>query len=230
MRSLLAACAALALAGGVAQASEPFAPPTWTGPYLGAHVGYAWGDASVTDTTGGVTPGPFTYSPKGAFGGGTAGYNVQLGFLVIGAEADIGYMGLNGKGLIPSSNPAAHQDITLDGGLYVDATARLGFAYQRTLFYAKGGWAYFDGTAGQKTTNPGYITNPTGAFSGRVFGGGIEHKLSATMSLKVEYLHFNFGSEGGDQTSVSDPPVGFRYENKTDLSADTIKLGIAVHF
>lgn len=30
--------------------------------------------------------------------------------------------------------------------------------------------------------------------------------MSENWSLKVEYPHFNFGTEGGDQTSVSDPP------------------------
>src|SRR4051794_11231281 len=76
----------------------------------------------------------------------------------------------------------------------------------RTLIYGKGGWVYYDGDAGQQTTKPGYITHRTGAFSGSVFGGGVGHMLSGSMSLKLEYLHFNFGTETGDQTSGESAP------------------------
>ena len=203
---------------------------TWTGIYVGGHVGYAWGDAEVRDTNGGVPPGPFHYEPKGAFAGGTAGYNWQLGNVVVGIEADLGYMDLSGAGRIASSNPAAHQDITLDGGLYGDVTGRLGIAFGHTLVYGKGGWAYYTGEARQKTTNPGYETTGTDAFSGFVVGGGIEHFLSPGLSIKAEYLHFDFGSQSGYQTSISDPPIGYKYYNKTDVNADSVKVGIAVHF
>jgi outer membrane immunogenic protein len=223
--AIVMACSVLSAGAASAQNHN-----SWQGFYLGAHAGYAWGDADVTDTNGGVTPGPFGYSPKGAFGGGTAGYNWQSGNLVVGVEADLGYMDLSGAGRVPSSNPAAHQDITLDGGLYGVVAGRIGFAFGETLVYAKGGWAYLDGEAGQKTTNPGYVTNPTGAFSGHVYGGGLEHFVSRNVSIKAEYLHFDFGSENGNQTSVGDPPIGFVYTNKTNVVADTVKVGIAVHY
>lgn len=228
MRKLLISASFLLGSVGVAHAEKPF---SWTGFYMGAHAGYAWGDASVTDTTGSVTPGPFGYSPDGFFGGVTAGLNLQVQSLVVGVEGDLGYMDLSGKGVIPSSVPGQHQDITLDGGMYGVIAGRIGYTFGKTLVYGKGGWAFVDGEAGQKTTNPGYITNPTrGAFSGTVFGGGVEHFFSPTMSVKLEYLHFDFGTKGGDQTSVSDPPIGFKYENKTDVTADSVKVGIAVHF
>ena len=55
--------------------SPRLTPTTWTGLYLGAHVGGVWGDVDVTDDIDdGVPPGPFGYSVDCAFGGGTAGY------------------------------------------------------------------------------------------------------------------------------------------------------------
>jgi outer membrane immunogenic protein len=202
----------------------------WSGLYLGAHAGGAWGDVDVTDTTGGVTPGPFNYDVNGAFGGGTVGFNVQMSSIVVGLEGDLGYMDASGSGIIPSSNPAAHQDITLDGGFYAVAAGRVGLAFGGTLIYGKGGWAFYDGEAGQKTTNPGYVTHPTGAFSGRVYGGGIEHMIDRNWSVKAEYLHFDFDTEEGDQTSVSDPPIGFVYKNVNDVEVDTVKVGFNYHF
>jgi outer membrane immunogenic protein len=150
--------------------------------------------------------------------------------LVLGIEGDLGFMDLKGHGLAPSSNPIYHQDLTLDGGLYGDITGRLGFAFDRVLVYGKGGWSYFDGSAAQTTTKPGYVTHATGAFSGAVYGGGVEYLLSPAISLKVEYLHFNFGTQGGDQTSVSDPPIGYVYKNRTDVDADTVKFGVNYRF
>ena len=221
---LITASTGVAFADGMSDSAKQ-----WRGAYVGAHLGYAWGDVDVTDTSGGVTPGPFSYSPDGVFGGVTAGYNFQAGCVVFGVEGDAGYMDLTGAGVIPSSNPIYHQDITLDGGFYALIAGRLGFAWDNNLLYAKAGWAYFDGEASQKTTKPGYETDPTGAFSGAVYGAGIEHFISPNVSMKVEYLHFDFGSEDGDQVSISDPPIGFVYTNTTDLTADSVKLGVTFH-
>ena len=77
----------------------------WNTFYAGAHAGYAWGSVDVTDTTGGVAPGPFSYSPKGAFAGGTAGLNWRLQGILLGVEGDLGYMDLSGSGTAPSSTP-----------------------------------------------------------------------------------------------------------------------------
>src|SRR5689334_15013350 len=98
MRRVLISICFLAFTGSAAYADRPF---SWTGFYAGAHVGYAWGNADVTDTNGGVPPGPFSYEPKGAFGGVTAGYNWQFQSLVVGLEGDFGYMDLTGAGLAP---------------------------------------------------------------------------------------------------------------------------------
>lgn len=225
VRELLAATAALVIGASAAHAGG-----SWEGAYVGLHAGYGWGDVSVKDTTGGVTPGPFDYTARGFLGGASAGYNLQAGITVVGIEADIGYLGLNGRGIIPSSDPAHHQDITLDGGLYGDITGRLGFVRGNALFYGKGGLALYGGEALQKTTKPGFVSHGTGTFTGWTAGGGLEFALTPHTTLKVEYLHFDFGHQGGDQTSVSDDPVGFVYKNTTSLTADTVKLGINYKF
>ena len=205
---------------------------TWTGFYIGAHAGGVWGNASLKDDINdGVTPGPFPYSAAGAFGGGTAGYNLQRGHLVFGVEADAGYMDLSGSRIIGSANAAAHQDVTLDGGLYGDVTGRLGYAFENTLIYGKGGFAFFTGQAKQATTNPGYTPTGTDTFTGWTVGGGAEHFLSPAWSVKAEYLHFDFGTQGGYQTNVGDTtsPIGYRFHNWTSLTADSVKLGLNYH-
>lgn len=217
--------------------SSAFAGPAvnnWTGLYVGAHVGGLWGDVDVTDNAAdGVPPGPFPYSINGVFGGGTVGYNWQHQSLLIGIEGDLGYMDPDGEGRIPSSTPPNYQALTLDSGLYADITARLGVTFDHTLVYAKGGYAYFDGEAMQATTKPGYAPTGTDSFSGWVLGGGVEHFIAPNLSIKAEYLHFEFDTESGYQTStIADPPtpIGYRFYNWHDVDMDTVKVGINYHF
>lgn len=211
--------------------ADPYAY-NWSGPYLGIHAGGAWGDASTRDDKkDGVThPGPFAYNPQGAFGGGTVGYNWQIAGIVVGIEADLGYMNLVGDGIIPSDS-SSHQTLTLDGGLYGDATGRIGFlVLPTTLVYGKGGFAFYDGQAKQTSANPGYFQTGTDTFTGWTIGGGVEHFISHDVSVKIEFQHFDFGSQVGSQTSVTDPPIGHVYHNWTDVSADSLKLGVDYHF
>jgi outer membrane immunogenic protein len=215
-------------------APAPVPALNWTGFYGGLHAGYAWSDVTVTDLNGGVDPGPFGYSPNGGIGGGQVGYNWQSpgGLWVLGVEADVGYIGLDGKGIIGSANAASHQNLTIDGGLYVDVTGRVGVTFGPAMLYAKGGWAWFDADAQQATTNPGYLSQGTGSFSGWTVGGGLEYMMAHNVSLKVEYQHFDFGSKTGSQTNVGDlsSPIGFQFFNSTDLTVDTVKAGLNYHW
>jgi outer membrane immunogenic protein len=223
---------------GVALAT-PATAQDWTGLYLGGHAGYAQGDVSVVDTDGGVPYGAFDYSPAGVIAGGTLGYNFNLGrALLVGIEGDLGYLELNGTKYIASSDPAHHQELSVDGGLYGDITGRLGLSLGRTLIYGKGGFAFYQGEAVQDTTKVWYTPTGTDTFTGWTAGGGIEHAISPNWSLKVEYLHFDFGSQSGNQTKtqatapgVDDgTPVGYVFNNEHDLTVDTFKLGVNYHF
>ncbi|MBY0561432.1 outer membrane beta-barrel protein [Hyphomicrobium sp.] len=230
MRALLIAAAIVMAASSTAMSQEYH----WTGLYGGASVGYGWGDATVTDNAkDGVNPGPFGYSPDGVLAGGTLGYNLQLDRVVLGIEGDIGYMDVAGSGIIGSTHADHHQDLTLDGGAYGDITGRAGIALGRALVYGKGGLAFYSGEASQATTNPGYAPTGTDTFTGWVAGGGIEYALTESLSIKAEYLHFDFGDQDAYQTSLvaDDPtPAGYKFHNTTDLNVDTVKFGINYHF
>lgn len=213
-------------------------PAIWSGFYVGAHAGYAQGDATTTDDikdwcSPGDTAcikkyvGPFDWSPEGGFGGGTIGVNWQHGMFVVGIEGDLGYMGVTGSRKTDSSNPVKYQTLEVDGGFYGVAAGRLGLAFGRTLVYAKSGWAYYDTNITQTTTNPGFTTHGTDALTGWAYGGGLEHALGQGWSIKAEYLHFQFDSEQGDQTRDDD---GYTFGNSSDLDVDTVKLGVNYKF
>ncbi len=52
------------------------------------------------------------------------------------------------------------------------------------------------------------------------------------MSIKVEYQHFDCGTQVGYPTNVGDPfsSPGYRFHNWTDLTAESVKAGVAFHF
>lgn len=230
--SLSVAVAAVVLAVTPANAGGQ----NWNGFYLGAHAGYVWGDATTRDDPAdwGTDPqfiGPFPYDLDGGFGGGTVGYNWQSGSLLLGLEADLGYLDLSGSRTSNSSNPAFHQDHTVDGGFYALLGGRVGAALGSTLVYGKAGWVYFDGESSQTTTKPGYQTNGIDGFDGWAYGGGVEHTLGGGWSIKAEYLRFDFDSEQGNQTSLTDPPIGHVYEFFTDVEdVNSVKIGLNYKF
>ena len=241
MRLKIIAAALLTSTSAVAadlspQVAEPVAPVVaynWTGFYAGLSAGYVHSHAKVTDVSRGVAPGPFSYSSDGGIGNGQLGYNYQINSVVLGVEVDIGYLGSDGKGRINSASATSHQDLTLDGGLYGDATVRLGYAFGPALLYAKGGFAFFNGEAKQTTTSPGYATTGTDTFTGWTLGAGVEYMLTQNLSVKLEYQHLGFGTQSGFQTAlVADPPTpaGFIFRNETDLHADTVKIGMNYRF
>ena len=60
----------------------------------------------------------------------------------------------------------------------------------------------------------------------------MEHYFSPTVSFKVEYQRFDFGTQVGYQTNVSDisSPIGFQFHNSHRLTADSVKVGVNWHF
>src|SRR6476620_11459558 len=84
----------------VAPAPEVF---DWTGPYIGAHVGWGWADLEGAFDSGASTSkfsqdgGDFKLSDDDILGGLQAGYNVQINQFVLGVEGDISFTDLNDK-------------------------------------------------------------------------------------------------------------------------------------
>jgi outer membrane immunogenic protein len=221
------AVGAPAFAADVAVKVPP--PFSWAGVYIGAGIGGVWAKDPITDLDSLNPPLTQTYSLKdaGIIGGGVVGYNFQYFQFVYGIEADFGGMGLNKTVFEPNTTFTTNQ---LGGGFYSDVTARLGYAFDRALVYAKGGWAIYDGTA--SVTNTGRFgggTVSTGSFTGGLtVGGGLEYAFAPNWSAKIEYLHFDFG---GRTASLITPQFGngsFRFSN--DLTADAVTIGVNYQF
>src|ERR1700760_4557626 len=107
-RLLLASTGAIALLAGAAtanaadlprRAAYPVKAPAyvaqvynWTGFYLGVNGGGGFGRSSFDGF-----PAVGDFNVSGAMLGGTAGYNVQMGQIVLGAEGDIDWSNVRGS-------------------------------------------------------------------------------------------------------------------------------------
>jgi outer membrane immunogenic protein len=166
----------------------PPAPFSWTGFYIGAHVGGAWDSDDWHFTVDNT----YTHnSASGIFGGGQAGYNYQWSSVVFGVEGDASGADLNGHALCP--NPAYTCSHNIDW--LATLRGRVGITpVDRALLYVTGGAAFSDV---RHNTSPTLATW-TGTFSdsevGYAVGGGVEYAFTNNWSAKVEYLYYGLGS------------------------------------
>jgi opacity protein-like surface antigen len=227
-------------APGIFKAKAPPAPIVevynWTGFYLGGLVSTGWGE---TDWTPPIGPGT---SPKmaGFLGGAEAGFNYQIGSIVLGVEGDV--LGVD------TSAPGAplgelRGSAACPNGFFftcneqlrylASLTARVGFNWERTLFFVKGGaaWTKNDYSAtcntdsqplivGPLCNNPADIASDT--RSGWTVGGGFEYGLSRHWSAKAEYDYYDFGSK---TTVFSDGEVASIKE-----TVNVVKIGVNYRF
>ena len=219
----------------------PMLPPifSWTGCYLGAHVGGGWARKNVTDPVqlvqdtlsgGPVTAGVTTVSvsPTGVVVGGQFGCDYQFApSWVTGFEGAAAGSTMTGNTnvTLPVSGDTAL--VTARTDFIASATARLGYAADRWLFYVKGGAAF----AGDKYDVTGTFTGIPFGFEGLdqrlgwVVGGGVDWAFYRHWSLVLEYDYYQFGHHS---VLMSDPvngsgPVDFQQ------SVQVAKLGLNFH-
>lgn len=187
---------------------------SWNGFYLGVNAGYGFGNDSGVSTTGQavgnvqtVADGaraPFVPLERDGFlGGAQIGYNWQTGGFVFGLEADIQYTDFKDSVnavttgvLFPGvrNNNFSHELEYLG-----TARGRIGYAFDRTLFYVTGGLAYggVKSEAAFFSPQPGNVLQFAGTTdelrTGYTVGGGIEHAFWQNWSAKIEYLYYDLG-------------------------------------
>jgi outer membrane immunogenic protein len=112
-----------------------FVPPfSWTGIYLGVQGGYAWGEVNFDDGSGLTVSWP---QHEGWFGGGYAGFNLQLNPFVVGVEGDV-----NGGNGDSATHVRGGYSVRTDIDALASVRGRVGLAADRLLFFATGGRAW----------------------------------------------------------------------------------------
>jgi outer membrane immunogenic protein len=206
------------------------APPpmqfTWTGCYLGGHVGGGWGQKTVSDPTGGAV-GSASFDINGWMAGGQAGCNYQVSNFVLGIEGDASWADIKGS----SSDPFfGGKTFDAKADFLADVAGRVGIAWDHGLIYGKGGVAFvhdkYDFVGGLLGANATGSENR----AGWTVGGGVEWAFTSAWSAKAEYLHYDFG---GKDVTLSDPvldPVFGPSRFHINQKIDTVKFGLNFRF
>jgi outer membrane immunogenic protein len=224
------------------KAPMPLPVFSWTGCYLGAHAGGGWAKKDITDPVqlvqdllsgGPVTAGVTTVSvnPTGVVVGGQFGCDYQFApNWVVGFEgaAAGSTMKSSTNVLLPLGFPGEAALVTVRTDFIASATARLGYAADRWLFYVKGGVGF----AGDKYDVTGAFTGILFAFEGLdqrlgwTVGGGFDWAFSSHWSLALEYDFYEFGHRNvlmSDPVNAVSQPVDFKQ------SVQIAKLGLNFH-
>jgi outer membrane immunogenic protein len=166
---------------------------SWTGFYIGAHAGGAFGDEADIDIPR-VASVPFNAEIDSTWLAGVhVGYNWQSsGNLVLGIEGS--WSVLAGERNVDLSLGGFDVGtVEKDDNWLASIRGRLGFAAGSTLIYGTGGVAFLNGS------NNGLVFEDSNALddslTGWVAGVGVEHKLRDNLSLGLEGLYYSFDDE-----------------------------------
>ena len=245
MKKLLATVALVGLCANAASAAElksSVAGSTynWSGVYGGVDLGFAKGDLSAIDETqpsGGFftdlvpagTEG-FRFHDTNIAGGAHLGAQFQWQQWVFGAETSWTLTGVKKTIVSPYFPDSDTETGKLDQ--YVTAVGRIGYAFGRTLIYAKAGYA--GGNVDFKARdNDALVTYRKKDWqSGYAVGGGVDYALTNSLILGLDYTHIDLGSSTSTGNNVFDSgALGANPETyKTNARADALMVRLTYKF
>jgi outer membrane immunogenic protein len=208
---------------------QPAPSYNWTGFYVGAVAGYAWGTSQhiVPLTSGGPLAGVNASDPfkvSGGLFGATLGYNYQINNWVVGIEGD---WSLSTKSGVHGSS------ISLLNPLFTVSTSeqslatvrgRVGYAFDRFLAYGTFGWAMARVKAEDFSLLS--VASETQTMTGWAAGAGVEYAFLQNWSVKAEYLYVDLGSK----TFFNPNPNLGGVPHSVTLTDNIIRVGLNYKF
>jgi outer membrane immunogenic protein len=242
---LLASTAAIVAGAGFsapALAQPPAQTYNWTGCYVGAHVGAGWGSTDFSNPGPATPVAPLgqsfsTNSPGNFIGGGQVGCDYQFASnWVVGLAGDFSFAGIDGQANDPffaGKNGIDPLTVRSRTDFFGSAAARVGYAWNNSLLYGKGGLAF----SHNKYDVNNYFcvffggacfASVTDQQIGWTLGAGYEWAFARQWSLLIEYGHYGFASKTLTLNDPTHPTAPADITLKT--SFDVVKLGINYRF
>jgi outer membrane immunogenic protein len=226
---VFATVAATALTAAVPAAAADFrvrsGPPAyvlpqvydWTGFYLGAHLGGAFGGSNNFNGLA------LSNNEARFLGGVQAGADWQFNGSnwVVGAEGQYSWLSGNNASAVFPGGFVYNNDQRGLGSV----TARFGYSFWPALVYVKGGYAYADN---RESVTFGGAPIPflldRNHNHGWTIGGGAEYKFAQNWSVKAEYQYYDFG-DARFQSPPALVPFGTFHNDE-----HTLKVGVNYRF
>jgi outer membrane immunogenic protein len=230
------------LAGPVAAADLPARMPvkaapapivalySWTGCYIGGHVGFAWAKKRLD-----FTPNPFgldfDHDMDGFVAGGQVGCNIwQNDRVVFGIEGQASWADMDGStGTFTQVTAFTANHFRTEADVIGSIAARLGYAAGangQTLLFVKGGAAFIHEQF--FATGPGGFTAQSDEKLrwGWMVGAGIEQVLTGAWTVKAEYNFSHFGTKDVDLCQ----PAGLCSSYEIKQHVHLVKVGLNYRF
>lgn len=210
-------------------------PVVWTGFSVGASTGGLWSQTQqnafnfIDFSNRRADP-----HAAGVYAGGQVGADYQFGSIVVGVAGDAGWANARGgSGCSPAAGFFYNCQTNVDA-LYM-ATARVGYAFDRTLVYAKGGAAFGEtldrqqsnlGTQSLLGGSPLASTNVTAFEAGWTIGAGFEYAITKNWTAKAEYMHYELDRKRYANFGTLANPAFVSTQNVGDI----VKVGVNYRF
>jgi outer membrane immunogenic protein len=229
-------------------------PWTWTGFYIGGHIGGAWGQSTFREPSGSLICGSTDCvnttgmvdadgPVSGFLGGGQIGFNLQMGpKWVWGIEADVSGTDLKGGfpcyvGIAQIKSEPSTDSCTAKSSVMGTIVGRLGPTVGNAWVYLLGGGAWIRNRYTDDYFFPDRYGNFVVGYSasetrwGWTVGGGIEYAIDANWSAKVQYNYMDFGTH---QLTFNAPADAFdcpcTYVENIEQRIHAVKVGINYRF
>jgi outer membrane immunogenic protein len=224
--------------------APPVAAFSWTGFYAGIHLGGGRSDTDWFDDGSAASLGSgvlgvhdASYHATGFLAGGQVGYNYQIGWTVLGVEADASWANLRGSMLncFPEFVSILAQSCSTHTDALGTVTGRLGAAFDRALLYAKGGlaWAHenYANPCAAAVANVACVTplaTSTDSRVGWTMGAGVEYAFDRNWSIRAEYDFMDFGTR--DESFLGIPPASPVLTENVRDRIQVVKVGVNYRF
>jgi high affinity Mn2+ porin len=188
---------------------------SWTGFYIGGHVGYGGGSFGP-----GTNPLPeqgvfFPHSITGLIGGFQAGYNRQFtNNVVLGVETDVTFTSpLDAPRLVPAPFNTTFDNIAT-------ARGRVGYAVGTWMPYVTAGLAWGQTRVNLNDAGGNVLSKRDLTHLGWTAGAGVEFAVGGNWTARAEYDYIDLARLTYDLGDVGLPRV------KLDPGIHTLKLGL----
>lgn len=225
MTALAGPAVAADLAARPYKAPPPVISPLydWSGFYIGVNGG--WGSSrncwGIVPVVGGVIADGCA-DRSGGLVGGQIGYRWQAGQFVFGLEAQGDWANLTGS-RVSVFNPAFTTHTQTDGiGLF---TGQIGYAWNATLLYVKGGAAVTSNRYDINTTLGGInVASASSTRWGGAVGVGLEYGFAPNWSAGIEYDHLFMGDTNNSFSVVNPLLAGALNRISQDVDMVTVRV------